>query len=57
MWEPVTEAGWDDGAGSTVRNVELVDLDGDGRPEVIALGKVGPSPHDVKARLAILDLR
>lgn len=55
-WAPLTESGWDDGQGSTVRNVELADLDGDGRPEVIALGRAGATSREAKARLAVLGL-
>lgn len=55
-WSPLTEAGWDGGAGSTVRNVEIADADGDGKLEVIALGRVGPSSHEAHARVAVFAL-
>jgi len=55
-WTPLTEAGWDGGDGSTVRNVELADVDGDGKPDIIALGRIGATSHVAKARLAIFDL-
>ncbi|HEX7839562.1 MAG TPA: VCBS repeat-containing protein [Kofleriaceae bacterium] len=56
-WEPLAEAGWDDGAGSTVRNVQIADVDGDGRLDIVALGRVGPTSHEAKARLAVFDLQ
>ena len=56
-WEPLAEAGWDDGEGSTVRNVQVVDVDGDGRLDIVALGRVGPTSHESKARLAVFDLQ
>jgi hypothetical protein len=55
-WTPLTEGGWDDGAGSTVRNVQIADVDGDGKLDIVALGKVGASSQDAKARLAVFDL-
>lgn len=55
-WERVAEAGWDDGAGSLVRNVEIADVDGDGRPDVVAVGRVGPAPHESRARVAVFGL-
>lgn len=56
-WTPIADAGWDTSNGSTIRNVEIGDLDGDERPEVIALGRVGTtSENDAKARLAVLGL-
>jgi hypothetical protein len=39
-----------------VRNVEIADLDGDGRPEVIALGRTGATSREAKARLAVFGL-
>jgi hypothetical protein len=56
LWVPLAEAGWDGGAGSLVRNVEIADADGDGRLDVIALGRVGASPHEARARLAVFAL-
>jgi len=55
-WTPVTEGGWDDGNGSTIRNVQIADVDGDGKLDIVVLGKVGSTSHEVKARLAVLDL-
>ena len=55
-WEPVTEGGWDDGAGSTLRDVQIADIDGDGKLDVIVLGRVGATPHSAKGRLAVFDL-
>lgn len=55
-WDVVAEAGWDGGAGSLIRNVALADVDGDARPEVIVLGRVGATPHDAQARLAVFGL-
>lgn len=53
-WVPMTEGSWNASAGSTIRNIEIADLDGDGRPEVVALGRVGvTSEKDAKARLAV----
>jgi hypothetical protein len=59
-WRPLTDGGWlggGGGNGSTVRNVEVADLDGDGLPEVIALGRVGSKTQAASARLAVLSLR
>jgi hypothetical protein len=56
-WEPLAEAGWDDGEGSTVRNVQVLDVDGDGQLDIVALGRVGPTSAEAKARLAVFDLR
>ncbi len=59
-WKPVTEGGWlggGGGGGSTVRNVEVADLDGDGTPEIVALGRVGKGMKDASARLVVLALR
>ena len=55
-WSPLAEAGWDGGEGSTVRNVEIADVDGDGKLDVIALGRVGPTSREVRARLAVFGL-
>jgi hypothetical protein len=55
-WTRVTEGGWDDGSGTTVRNVQLADVDGDGKLDIVVLGKVGATSHDAKARLAVFDL-
>ncbi|MCW5801778.1 MAG: VCBS repeat-containing protein [Deltaproteobacteria bacterium] len=55
-WSPLAEAGWDEGEGSTVRNIELADVDGDGKPEIIALGKIGATSHEAKARVTVLAL-
>ncbi len=55
-WAPLTEGGWDDGAGSTVRNVQIADVDGDGKLDLVVLGKVGATSHEAKARLAVFDL-
>ncbi len=55
-WVPLAEAGWDDGAGSTIRNVEIADVDGDGRPEVVVLGRVGATQEEARARVAVLGL-
>ena len=59
-WKPLTDGGWlggGGGNGSTVRNVEVADLDGDGMPEVIALGRVGSKTKEASARLVVLALR
>lgn len=56
-WDPLVETGWDDGDGSTVRNVEIADVDADGHLDIVAVGKVGPTSHEAKARLAVLDLQ
>ena len=59
-WKPVTEGGWlggGGGGGATIRNIEVADLDGDGRPEVIALGRVGMRQKEASARLVVLALR
>jgi len=59
-WKPLTDGGWlggGGGNGSTVRNVEVADLDGDGTPEVIALGRVGSKTQEASARLVVLALR
>jgi hypothetical protein len=56
-WEPLAEAGWDDGEGSMVRNIEIADVDRDRQIDVVALGRVGPTSHEAKARLAVFDLR
>jgi hypothetical protein len=55
-WAPIAEGGWDGGPGSLIHNVQVADLDGDGRLEVVALGRVGAEPFEAKARLAILGL-
>lgn len=55
-WRPWLEAGWDGGKGSTVRNLEIADLDGDGVLDVILLGRVGDQPRAAKARLVVFDL-
>lgn len=55
-WSPLTEAGWDGGEGSTVRNVEIADVDGDGKPDVIALGRVGATTHEASTRVAVFTL-
>lgn len=56
QWLPVANAGWDGGGGSLVRNVDIADLDGDGRPEIVALGRVGATPHLARARVAVFAL-
>jgi hypothetical protein len=53
-WVPLAEGGWDGGPGSTIRNVQIADVDGDGRLEVVALGRVGATPWVAKARVAVL---
>ena len=55
-WAPIAEGGWDGGPGSLIRNVQVADVDGDGRLEVVALGRAGAGPFAAKARLAILGL-
>jgi hypothetical protein len=56
QWVPVADAGWDGGGGSLVRNVDIADLDGDGRPEVVALGRVGATERVARARVAVFAL-
>ena len=46
---------WDDGSGATVRNIEIADVDGDGKPDIVALGRSGASSHE-SARVAVLAL-
>jgi hypothetical protein len=53
-WTPLAEGGWDGGPGSTIRNVQIADVDGDGRLDIVALGRVGATPWEAKARLAVL---
>lgn len=55
-WVPWLENGWDGGKGSTARNLEIGDLDGDGVLEVVVLGRVGDRPKDARARMAIFQL-
>lgn len=55
-WLPWLENGWDGGKGSTARNLEIGDLDGDGKLEVVVLGRVGDRPKDTRARMAIFQL-
>jgi hypothetical protein len=55
-WVPLAEAGWDDGSGSTIRNIEIADVDGDGTLDVVALGRVGATEREAKARLAVFGL-
>ena len=55
-WAPLTEGGWDDGDGALLRNVQIADVDGDGKPDIVVLGKVGATSHEAKARLAVFDL-
>jgi hypothetical protein len=54
-WQMVAAADWSEGDHSTIRNVAVADLDGDGRDEVVALGRTG-SKHREHARLAVLSL-
>lgn len=59
-WRPVTDGGWlggGGGNGSTVSDIEIADLDGDGLPELIALGRVGSKASGASARLVVLALR
>ena len=59
-WVPLADGGWlggGGGSGSMVRNVEVADLDGDGKPEVIALGRVGSQTKVASARLVVLTLQ
>ncbi|HWO24506.1 MAG TPA: FG-GAP-like repeat-containing protein [Kofleriaceae bacterium] len=55
-WTPLAEGGWDGGPGSTIRNVQVADVDGDGRQDVVALGRIGATPWEAKARVAVLAL-
>jgi hypothetical protein len=55
-WAPLTEASWDSAPGSMVRNVEIADTNGDGKLDVVALGRAGKTPHEAKAMVAIYDL-
>lgn len=55
-WTPLAEAGWAGGAGSIVRNVELADADGDGRLDVIAVGRMGATTQEAHARVAVFGL-
>jgi hypothetical protein len=56
-WVRLAEAGWSDGRGSMVRNVKVADVDGDGRDDIVVLGRTGDTSHTAKARLAVLALR
>ncbi|HEY5927699.1 MAG TPA: VCBS repeat-containing protein [Kofleriaceae bacterium] len=55
-WTPLAEAGWDTAADSMVRNVEIADADGDGKLDVIAVGRVGNTPKDASARVTVFGL-
>lgn len=55
-WTPWLENGWDGGRGSTARNLEIADVDGDGVLDVVVLGRVGRRSHEARARLAIFNL-
>jgi hypothetical protein len=55
-WSPLAEAGWDSAPGSLVRNVEIADADGDGKLDVIAVGRVGSTEREASARLAVFGL-
>jgi FG-GAP-like repeat len=55
-WTPWLEAGWDGGNGSTARNLEIADVDGDGVLDIVVLGRVGDKPRAAKARMAIFNL-
>ncbi len=55
-WVPWLENGWDGGGGSTARNLEIGDLDGDGKLEVVVLGRVGDRETEARARMAIFQL-
>jgi hypothetical protein len=53
-WRLVAEAAWKDGSDSTIRNVEIADLDGDGKEEIIALGRVGEDGDTCSGELKVL---
>jgi hypothetical protein len=55
-WTPLTAATWNSDAGSMVRNIEIVDSDGDGKLDVVALGRTGKTPHEARAHLTISSL-
>ena len=55
-WTPWLENGWDGGKGSTARNLEIADVDGDGALDVVVLGRVGARAHAARARMAIFNL-
>lgn len=55
-WTPWLENGWDGGKGSTARNLEIADVDGDGALDVVVLGRVGARSHVARARMAIFNL-
>lgn len=55
-WTPWLEAGWDGGKGSTARNLEIGDVDGDGVLDMVLLGRVGERSRTAKARMAIFAL-
>lgn len=56
-WVRLVEGGWSDGRGSLIRNVKVADVDGDGRDDIVVLGRKGESNHSAMARLAVLGLR
>lgn len=55
-WAPWLEAGWDGGKGSTARNLEIADVDGDGVLDIVVLGRVGESSHEARARMSIFNV-
>lgn len=56
-WARLAEAGWSEGPASLIRNVAVADVDGDGREDIVALGRTGDSARTARARLAVLGLR
>jgi FG-GAP-like repeat len=55
-WTPWLENGWEGGKGSTARNLEIGDVDGDGVLDVVVLGRVGPRSKEARARMAIFNV-
>lgn len=56
-WITQGEATWSDARESSIRNLCVDDLDGDGRDEIVILGRAGDDSHSARAELRILGLR
>lgn len=57
LWKTMWEARWDGGGATIVRNVAIADLDGDGRDEIAALGRVGADTSSCRGELRLLGVR